>query len=350
MTETTAPEQTESTTAPAPEAPALAPAPVIDAPEGTRACTTCGVAVDLAEDHGPVTVEPGGHSMAATAEGARFPIGKYRPPVLLARCADCAERIAQARRIIARHPAVGARYGPDVAADRLAGVLDAVAALGVRFPRHLGEDPRTVRLLLDRMSESGGAVQWRSAYGAQEVTAAQAAHRPFAYVPEPILAAARAQLGVVLRYSVARDQPDRAVTAPHRRGCLMCGVGAVTVPATRLVLAGGVRHAREELWRPHAVAVQSLGGRAGRDRAEGHLCPTCEESADAAGSIGLAAMGRSLAVRLRAVGQPDAARDVERLAHTGELSGLLGWATEPSASPNSAPWEHVELPSWLEGR
>ena len=319
---------------------------VIDAPEGTRACATCGAAVALADDRGPVTAEPGRRGMRIAADGAHYPTGNDTPPALLARCADCAERITQAGRIIVQHPAVGARYGHEIAAERLAGVLDAVAATGARFPHHLGDDPRIVRLLLDRMSTIGAAASWLDAYCAREVTAEQAARAPFSAVPEDVRAEARRHFAVALRYSVARGLPEVSLRAPGRRGCLLCGVGAVAVPATHVVVAGGESAAREAAWTPHTVALHSIGGRPGRARSEGHLCPTCESAAESVGSLGTAAMGRSLAAHLRATGRPDAARDLKRWAREGELAGLLAWAVAGQGArvpASRGPWEHVDL-------
>lgn len=85
------------------------------------------------------------------------------------------------------------------------------------------------------------------------------------------------------------------------------------VPATRIAVLGGPKAAIEFIWTERSASPSAIGGKALRGRVDGHLCPACDEAVNRAGSFGVAAMGRALAVYLDATGRTDAARSLREL-------------------------------------
>ncbi|MGP4975974.1 hypothetical protein [Brachybacterium tyrofermentans] len=319
-------------------------APISSAmPDGASACGTCGVPVAPTATRGTVVAEPRRQNLAVYPDGSTVQMGEDTPAITFATCQACADRAALARDIMRAHPGLVARIGPALAVDQLTDALHAFAIIGARVPvAALTADAVLTRLVLDTMPSLGAAVQWLTAYRVGEVTTEQCAAYPFATSTEELRASARAAVGRVLDYQVARSRPDVPLRAPDGRPCLFCGIGEVMMPATHVVVLGGRDDARARAWHHCTTTLHTLGGRASTDQADGHLCHRCERAATATGSLGVAALSRALTEHLRATGQDDAARALDLASRGESLTGLAGHAVVGGGA-NTAPWEHVRL-------
>ncbi|MFE5775124.1 hypothetical protein [Brachybacterium sp. NPDC056505] len=323
-TETT-PESTESTTYPELAGDALA-------------CGFCGAAVHNPSQQGTFTLTP----MAALRGNAITP---YRgPEIAFATCRGCAARHAEAQRILAAHPGIRRRFGADNAQHRLSGALDGCAALGVKPPKNLIGNRDLVLHLMAVMVVPGVNVRWLRLFGPVigTVSPSRSAGVAWSQMPPELREELRKAYASVLAYRVAQDGPDQQIPCPDGSGCLLCGVAALAMRATRVVALGGATGAVAAAWSPRTVPLASIGGKSGRTQVEGHLCPVCDEAVAYVGSIGPSAMARALSKHLRAVGDQQTASQLDAAAREDAVEGIVGHAVlgGPGATE---PWAHLQL-------
>ena len=143
--------------------------------------------------------------------------------------------------------------------------------------------------------------------------------------------------------------PHRS-TVPTPGGCLLCGVGAVTIPAVQVRRHGGRAQAQRDLWRSITPPPLSLGGRGSPEALNGYACPACAEAISSAGSVGATAMERALLAHLGKSADPDQRDVAERLR--GQDLRLIGWGAlahsairrgEEPPSANEQPWGHLDI-------
>lgn len=313
--------------------------------EGDHACPGCGVrtVLDRAE---PVVTAP---VYEARPDGR---VGRHIATASLTRCADCRALRDRARALLDAHPSVRARLG-NIADERTEAALCGLALLRVPLPESATE--ADLSALLRHLARPGAAVRWES--GARP---GKSAHRPWSHVRESARADLRAAYATLLRYRLSAGSPDLSLTPPTVRfwepdvpvpgGCLLCGVGAVTVTAAQVARLGGREAAQRAAWRPLSAPPVSIGGPRAPVRLAGHACPPCSEALASVGAVGPTALERALAEHL-----PDAAAQRLRaaLAQTvGTVPGLVGWGALVYAArrrgtapprPNAEPWGHLDL-------
>lgn len=190
-----------------------------------------------------------------------------------------------------------------------------------------------------RLTGTGGlALAWRTHAPA---TAGEVAPYRFAYLPESRMAAVRSAYGGYLHERAMRSAPDVKLAPPAGRGCLLCGVGTVAVPAASVARMGRVAMLAAT-WRSLSTTVTELG-RTSPDRANGHLCPMCAEAFESVGAVGPGLLARALVAHLRSTGAEQVAKAVE-YADTDDRIRLVGWgALIGDPPPNERPWEHLDL-------
>ncbi|MFD0806147.1 hypothetical protein ACFQ0K_08630 [Nocardioides caeni] len=314
-----------------------------------HACPGCGVRTE--PDRGePVVTVP---VYAARPDGR---IGRHIASAPLTRCAECRTLRDRARALLDAHPAVRGRLG-NIADDRTEAALSALVLLGMPLPEKVTE--ADLSALLRHLAHPGGAARW-------EVGARPGKHarEAWSHVSESARADLRAAYAALLRERLTECSPDVALTSPTVHywepdvpapgGCLLCGVGEVTVPAAQVARVGGREAAQRLVWRTLSASPGNLGGQRGPARVTGHVCPPCSEALDSVGAVGPTALERALAEHLTATGREAAAQRLRAaLAHAvGRVPGLTGWgalvyaararhATPPR--PNAQPWAHLDL-------
>lgn len=344
MTSTTPtePEQTTPEPAPAPaptEAPATADSWKTPLPDGAMPCGFCGVAVPSPGREDTFQVTPIGaerHSRVLPYQGDALDF---------AACLACVDRHIEAARVLAAHRSIRARFGTDNAQHRLSAAFDVCAVLGVRVPARLAENRDLTVNMIMMLTEAGVGARWTSMFVpivTGEAGTSQCAPEPWAHVSAEWRRELRAAFARVLAFRFAQSQPDQAVPCPDPGGCMLCGVGAVEMPATRVAVLGGVEGAATFAWTARSVVPSSIGGKALRGRVDGYTCPTCERAVTEAGSFGIAAMGKSLAEHLDQAGKPEQAKRVRSAVRLDELSGLVAHGVGGGRSSRE-PWEHVRL-------
>ncbi|WP_281872871.1 hypothetical protein [Brachybacterium paraconglomeratum] len=342
----TAPTDPEQTTPDAaPPAPA-APVPAagggawkIPLPDGAMPCGFCGVAVPSPGREETYSVIP----IGTERHGQVLP---YRGDSLdFAACGSCTARHREAARVLAAHPSVRARFGTDNAQHRLSAAFDVCAVLGVRVPARLEKNRDLTVNMIMMLTEAGVGSRWTSMF-VPVVTGwagtAQCAPEPWAHVDAEWRRELRAAFLRVLAFRFAQSQPDQEVPCPDPGGCMLCGVGAVAMPATRVAVLGGVDGAATFAWTARSAVPSSIGGKALRGRVDGYTCPTCERAVTEAGSFGIAAMGRSLAEHLDRAGKPEQAKRLRSAVRLDELAGLVAHGVGGGPASRE-PWEHVRL-------
>lgn len=312
-------------TAPAEHAPAL------------LACATCGVAVATPDDAETFTLrEP----MSLPWGGPHpLPLGAFKEGATFTRCPSCRERHEHAAEVMARHPHLVARLG-NVAGDKLARALDALAALGQPAGADDAEADE-LNALMRHLTPAGSAVQWSRQPDAGAVPADAL---PWHHVGPEQRRILNDALVPVLSRRVAKVSSPVRVGPSDGRGCLLCGVGQVELSAVHVADLGGVKSAQAHLWHPvTGVDPAAVGGRPGADRVSGHLCGACDDARSSAGAFGHAAMAAAYVAHLKAAGRHQ------------ELATLAGWERDPDIvhglvawgalvgrrEPNAEPWQHL---------
>lgn len=337
--------------------------------EGALPCGYCGTEVLEPSESGVFQVTPLAR-VTYRSDGSEkiLPFG-YASPVMregqplvtveMGTCPACAERHEQARKIVEKHPSIAARLGPDSAVHQVSAALDGLAAIGqtpsAGLLADLEEDASMTWHMLSTLRDAGVGARWLSRfapYADQDAATGRCAVSPWAHVGSEVRSSLRDGYGQMLAYRLARDEQDQCVTPPGRSAaCLMCGIGAVSIPATRVVALGGLREARERLWSERTVTTHTLGGPSGGSRRSvaGHLCHECETAVEYVGSIGQAAMSRSYAQHLRAAGRTLEAQLLSVADDLGRIPGLIGHGVR-GGKPNAERWSHLRLdPDLLAG-
>ena len=182
-------------------------------------------------------------------------------------------------------------------------------------------------LLVRHLRVSGAGLAWRDS---DRSLTGRANRVRFSHVTVERSAAVRAAYAAVLRERVRRDAPPVLVSPPAGgpRACLLCGQGAVQVPAVA---------ADVPVWFRRALTPSSLGGR-GPAAIEGWVCPSCDAAIEAEGAVGPTALVNALTRSL----DPALAQRVRQADAEGALRGLVGWAVT-GQPPNERPWQHADL-------
>jgi len=308
-------------------------------PAGHLACLACGIAVPASRD-GLVVAE----AIAREGQPPRAP----RPGATTVlrteflRCDACADRLEVVHRLLDAHPRIRLRLGDDTAEHQMECALLALAVLG----HAASEDtPEAVLLsLLRHLTPPGAAARWLARFAPVVVAGAApgtCSPYPWAHIRHGLRQQLREGYAAVLRDRVAANAPpvrlpppeieEDSGAVPVSGGCLLCGVDAVALPASRVAVLGGREEAQREVWRRlTAASPASLGG-VGPDRITGHVCPACADALNWVGSIGPTAMKRALIEHLRAAGSED---EADRLRE-GEIEGLVGWGALAYAAMRS---------------
>ena len=308
----------------APEAPPFEPAAL---PEGRYACPSCGAAVVLPPR---VEVFDAWHTppsnLPLIARGA-FPTLPSQP-FPLARCAACRPLRDQA--------AVWAPNG-GMAAEQAEAALCALVVLGKPLPP-MGSG---LSVLVGRLAVPGRLARWM-----QQARPGLCSPEPWAHVTAGDRAELiRAYAGMLAERMAAKSPPLR-IAPPEveggLRGCLMCGVSHVELPAVKAVRMGGEKSAAWELWHRYSMSVPSPKG---AQRREGHVCPACKAAIDRTGSYGPTARGRALLDYLTAAGRLDEARELRGLLTLDDtvMNQFPAWCARWFV-PSLRPWDHLAVP------
>lgn len=233
--------------------------------------------------------------------------------------------------------------------------LAAIAALGMQMPRADHIDAEVLVLTVRRMTPVGASLAWQRRYSpirSRTAVAHTANPRPWAHIHDDTRANLRAAYAHLMADRLARSAPSVALAPPPLPaelghgvqavggGCLLCGVGQVTVTALDVARAGGRDLAARNTWlRMDPIGADSLGARPSPARVVGHLCPVCAGAFERVRSVGPSLLERSLLRNLD-------------LADNGqhELPGLVAWAGIvadrlraglPAPAANATPWSHL---------
>lgn len=299
---------------------------VVPLREGLLACRSCGFAT--AETSESETVTGVGWDVEVTFKAME----NWSPPsVTVTLCRACREREESAD----LPPHLAARLGPQIGRERLVAALDGLAALGVRPPATVAPMD-----LIRHLNAAGQQVRWVTRFvplGTPGRSTRTAARVPWAHVTDEQRAALRDGYGAVLAATTARHAPNARLTPPSGPpACLMCGIGAVTLTASRVVALGGTERARERVWTHRVVTSPVVLGGGGSKAVTGHTCPECTQAISDTGAIGPDAIESSLAAYLREAGRSDEAR----LVREAGLARPRCWVTVRE-SPNPRRWGHI---------
>lgn len=292
--------------------------------DGSLACRDCGVAV-----HNPKHI----HSL--TSHGREVVAGQGLTTVIdilgefkMARCTTCSVRRSRAMMLLDEHPRFRHYLGAkEYALDQMDMVLCVPDVLGIKWPQVaglLGSD-RDLDLFRGWVAAAAADVLWSRRYspvvdlGANTI---QCAAKRWGHVTDLQEQELR---NVYVEFLRARIDVPKPVPPPPggRNGCLVCGVGTVTVRDEE----------RDDVWgRRYTTERHALGGPGSPTKVYGYLCPTCRAVAEEVGAIGPTLLERSLMKHLGITPNPFLGVGVR---------GLVGWGGLPSQpGPNNRPWEH----------
>lgn len=313
-------------------------------PNTAGPCADCGVATTVALRWVEATIPP---------------ITRHAPSLgtytVATACAECAPRHRLAEAIVAEFPALQGRYGT-IAGAKLAAALLVLEDRGKPMP-----DPDTLELaevvhLIERLALAGSGLRFVNAEGRP----GRAARNAWAHL-DAAPDARTAALGAWLHYwrdLQAAARPDVALSPPDRPApakalaitdaCILCGVGAVLMPAAEVSRRGGAASAAVDVW-PRVVTVSSLAldGPRMPEPIHGPLCRPCATAADQLGHIGPELRARMSAARLSELGRDEDAQ----LIRMGDAlpapayGGLVARAhrhgtTAPAPNAPAARWGH----------
>lgn len=312
------------------------------------ACQDCGVAVTDAD----AVLE------TLHAEGFTTLLGRQQIPhtverpqdVTVSRCPACETRRHRAAELVDAHPGAVPylRYRPhrvNVANNTLV-VFD---LLGQSWRELLDEGTdREVNHVIDSLFRAGGGLAYsnnitpRVLPGFGDGVPATATTRWAHVSPSARQDARDAYSGLLAdRTDGPREvpPPDSDGFNDAMRGCLFCGVRAVTAPSRRRVWG---------IWGDmHRVTASVLGGPGEPGYRRGYLCPTCRTSVERVGAIGMNALEQTLAVhlgvKLEVFDRYDRYDPVDKIEYDGlRLAGLKAWCALPVGTPpNAKPWAHL---------
>lgn len=186
---------------------------------------------------------------------------------------------------------------------------------------------------------------------AEGVRPGLAAREPWAHVDEVTRSNLTRGFARFLAAGVARHSAPVQLTPPRGRGCLLCGVAQVSVPAAEVAALGGREDARGRYWRPLTASSHVLRGpRSLPAKMHGSVCPACTDALEREGVVGLSAVRGAWLAHLRAGGPPQGA--VLLAAEAERLEGVPAWgawgahevrAGRPEPEPNTEPWGHLHV-------
>jgi uncharacterized protein YlaI len=249
----------------------------------------------------------------------------------VARCDECADRLGRAEALVTVH-GLGRVFGT-VAADKLDAALAALDVIGIRGDRTavLTRTPAATRELVAAVAHIGAAASWSARIILGGDPRASAPRRWSGISSELVQAAGEEYKALIHR----RAEVPFPFTPPAdgAQGCLLCGIGTLTVKESNAKAAWGEqRQAR----------LGTLGGRSRPEPVKGYVCPTCRASVDeVGGALGMPAVEHAV---LRHLGY--------RLpwGHIEAWPGVVAWAAlRPGTAPNSGPWAHLHLAALARG-
>lgn len=362
MTTTTETEQATETPAVETKTPATRPkpqpkprAPYAKVAPGALACLACGQAVEKpVETVQFVAIARDGEDPLQTARRDRALANGHQVKavleVTLTKCPSCDERHKLAVGVAERFPELAGRLG-SVAPHQLSLALDVLAVAGIDMPV-IKSATEALGLIRD-LGELGGSIRWSTRYNgvaARDARAGQCTSKPWSHLYDDLLAEVRQAGRRYLAMKVASTRPDVLLAPRKGGGCLLCGIGQVSVPAATVVAAGGVEQARSQTWKVLKFSPAALGGKPSPEQIEDVCCPACARALERAGSIGVGAMVAALKAHLAATGRTRAAG---WLNQPELVQGLVAWRFWREAQarktgrilpPSSEPWSHVNIP------
>lgn len=277
------------------------------------------------------------------------------------RCEACLARYAWAEHLAATLLPKGAPVGEVLlmgasAAEAVLATLNALRLMGMPDPQEASLTTPALAEAVRHLAHPGNLLAWRS----REFLTDQGNPRPWAHVRASDRLRLRRAYVDMMAVRIARTAPPvkvpppRAVPsvlqAPDNRAvtrlpgaCLMCGIGAVPVPAMRVVRSGGMENVVREVWTERTWESHLLGASRSPRMVIGHLCPECDAAVMYAGALGPSALERAVAVHLRVQGRWDDGRHTLENVHGWAALALRsdGTATTPPPPPNSEPWAHL---------
>jgi hypothetical protein len=313
------------------EALVAVPTPPPPTPVDARPCAVCGIAVGAGEHSGPVEYRD---TTRYTASGNV--VGGVQTWVEMTLCPRCWAAEARAAALVDSHPGLPRALGPAGATRVTSSVVMALDYLAVTAPRP-DVDDEELGALVRHLGTVGELLAYR-----RVATDVGASYR-WAHVPLAAREQVRTAYAGVLAERVAATRPPVAIGPPTGGdGCLLCGVGAVLVPARDVVRFGGPESAAGSVWRSVSTTPSALGG-SGSDRVAGHVCPVCAKAIEDQSSVGPTSLAAALVAYLRVSGAEQVARAVAQADVDGGVRGLVGWGAT-RLPPNERPWGHLELP------
>ncbi|MCW2930446.1 MAG: hypothetical protein JWM19_1408 [Actinomycetia bacterium] len=295
-------------------------------PEGRIACASCGAAVSQLRAAVERQVFTAWYTPTVGPRAMISPAAAASQPFELTRCAACRPMRDRA-----------AAYVPSggIMQERAEAAMCALSVLGKPLPH----GPVNLAALIDRLAVPGRLARWQ-----QQARPGLCSPAPWAHVTEEDRAEIRRALAGMLAERMAAGRPPLRVAPPEveggLRGCLMCGVGHIEVPAVRVARMGGEK-AAAGLWHRSSMALPSPQG---LQRHEGHVCPACRAAQDSAGSNGPSARGRALLDYLISAGRQDEAGKLRQALTADEtvMAVLPAWcATGRRTRPSETPWKHL---------
>lgn len=285
-------------------------------PPGWLACAWCGQSVTTADQTPAAEVRV----RASGREGVPRLVGQREVELTFTTCRECRATLATADRLLTDHPALLRRYGT-VVTDRLRCAVMALAVLG-QPPD--GVDPAAA---IDHLALPGGNAAWSRRFTpvlAADAAVGTAATTRWGHLTPGQLDRLRSDYGAILRARVQRAAPPQRIPPPATSalpGCLVCGLAAVTVPASQVAGLGGEEQAADAVWSSATLPI-------GPTRLAGHLCPACADARESAGgAVGPTMAEKSLLAHLEATGRSSTAQRL-RVAFTGDY--------------------HVPVPTWAQ--
>lgn len=255
----------------------------------------------------------------------------------LSRCSVCSDRVHSAEELAQAHPAVVGRLGSIEYAisviEASLGALDALAFSPTESLEMVRSD-RLLRLATQYLPRAGSAARWSARFAPTIVFGADpeaASVARWSHLSEKELNDLRTAFASFLK---ARIDGPVAVRPPAdgAAGCLLCGLGSLTV----------MRSQANNAWGSICQAeTHTLGGRPRPEPAVGYLCPVCRRAAEGVGSLGPTAAEVALidylGVRMRIEGV--------------QLPLFRAWIGLPEgSSSNETPWAHIADLSRLRAR
>lgn len=306
-------------------------------------CRDCGTIV-LAGDGQTEMV-------TATAREVAFPIRGGQPfirtediepfEVEVSQCRRCRKRNQAAAALVDEYPmlarALGDHWYATLAFEAMLLVPDVI---GMDWRSIVRGGQKSVRTAMHRFRGLGGAARWSASITPTiRHDLVMPTEARWAHLSARLVDSFREAYGEML--ADLTDGP-RLVPPPEgtefrtaMRGCLLCGVGAVSA----------MRKQTEYVWGPlRAAAPGLLGGRRRPDDLYGYLCPTCSRAVASIGpGLGPTGMEKALFAFLE-VRPPELPQgQVPEFGRTTvQVDSLRAWcALPPGTEPNVTPWAHV---------